>query len=342
MISIRSLTALAVAFLAALSASAIPGASDGPRTRYATDAYPGFDRDSEIGISERKTPRWFSWINGPAKDTPAAQLAYAKELAGAESWGSARKACDALVREWPSSPEAPRAQEMLADILLEHTREYDSAFFEYKYLVDYYSSQCDFTAVLYRMYEVAKLMRENGKRLLFFRFDNTVETRQAFEAVVVRAPGAHYAPAAMTAVAELLEEDHDFDRAIQVYGNLRCLYQGGGEARAALRSEGAARMRVLRAHEYNRRRCLETIGFMKTAISSSQDAAERAEFESWLAEAVALVEDEAYRAAKFYDSRTRTKASAVNAYEKFLSEYPASSHAEEARARLDELRKEAE
>lgn len=335
--------AMASAMLLASSvAYAIPGASNGPATRYATDAYPGFDGDSAIGISERKTSRWFSWINGPAKDSSAEQFAYAGELAASGSWRAARKAYDALVREWPSSPEAPKAQEALADIVLEQDREFDVAFVEYKYLADYYSSQCDFSAVVYRMYEVAKLMREQGKRLLFFRFDNTVEVRQAFEAVVVRAPGSKYAPAAMLAVCELLEKDGDWERAVQVYGNLRCLYQGEPEAKAAVRREGEARMKLLRAHGYNRRRCQETISYLKSALSSPVDAETKSDLEKWLAEAVALVEDEAYRSAKFYDSRTRTKASAISAYQRFLKEYPASSHAGEAMKRLAELQKEGE
>ena len=46
------------------------------------------------------------------------------------------------------------------------------------------------------------------------------------------------------------------------------------------------------------------------------------------------LEAEAYRAAKFYDSRTRTLRSAVNAYEKYLRDYPTGAHAAEVRERL--------
>ena len=101
-------------------------------------------------------------------------------------------------------------------------------------------------------------------------------------------------------------------------------------------------MKLLRAHGYNRRRCQETISYLKSALSSPVDAETKSDLEKWLAEAVALVEDEAYRSAKFYDSRTRTKASAISAYQRFLKEYPASSHAGEAMKRLAELQKEGE
>ena len=96
-------------------------------------------------------------------------------------------------------------------------------------------------------------------------------------------------------------------------------------------------MEVLRKHAYNRGRCRDTIDFLKMALAAAPDAKAKVDYEAWLAEAVALIEDEAYAAAKFYDARTRTKRSAISAYERFLSDYPASAHAEEARARLLEL-----
>ena len=55
-------------------------------------------------------------------------------------------------------------------------------------------------------------------------------------------------------------------------------------------------------------------------------------------EAETLLEREAYLGATFYDSPTRTKRSAVNAYERYLVENPDSPHAEEAKARLSELK----
>ena len=99
-------------------------------------------------------------------------------------------------------------------------------------------------------------------------------------------------------------------------------------------------MNLLREHGYNRARCMDTIGFLRQALASGPDAAAKADFEQWLQESVGLVEDEAYAAARFYDSRTRTRRSAINAYERFLAEHPASVHAEAARARLTELQQE--
>jgi TolA-binding protein len=336
------LSAAVLALLAlSLSASAAPGVSPGPGIRYATDAYPGFDREDEILSPAKKTPRWFGWLNGPEKDTAAEQLKYAEECFRAGSLRAARKGYDALVRSWPASPEAPLAQKALADLYLGSYLEYENAFREYRYLLDFYSAQCDYDAVAAEMYRVAELMREEGKRLLFFRFANTVDVRRAYEALVLRAPGAKFVPEAMLTIAALREDEERYETAVTVYENLRNLHAGTPEAREAAFREAGARMIMLRKYGYNRSRVNDTIDFLKLVLSNGElEADKREEVAKMLEEARMLVEDEAFRAAKFYDSRMRTRRSAVNAYEAFLKEYPASVHASEVRLRLSELHEE--
>ena len=125
---------------------------------------------------------------------------------------------------------------------------------------------------------------------------------------------------------------------VKVYENLRNLYPDKPEAQTALHNEARVRMKLLEMHGYNRTRVLDTASFLRQALRGDLTDAMRADFEQWLAETSALEEDEAYRAAKFYDSRTRTKRSAINAYERFLREYPTSAHVDEIRARLEELK----
>ena len=323
---------------AAMMAASVAYAAAPIDARYATDAYPGFDREEDIIEGEMKEPGFFSWWSGPKMDTPEKQLAYAKQCEAEEDYGDARDAYDALVAEWPSSEEAPKAQEALADLLFVKEMDYIDAFKEYKYLVDFYPSRCNYDAVVKRMYDTAKLMRRDGKKIVFFRFSNTTDVRRAFESVVLRAPGADFAPAAMLEVAELREEEGLPENAIRIYETIRNIHAGTVEAKTALQREADVRMKVLRDHGYNRSRCIDTIGFLKMALQSNPDPAFRSDLERYLNESVALVEDEAFAAAKFYDSRTRTKRSAISAYERFLSEYPASVHADEARARLVELK----
>ena len=319
------------------SSSAHPGTGPGAGTRYATDAYPGFDSEGEMIKPSRKEPRLFGWLNGPKKDGAAEQFAYCRELMEEESYSKAAKHLDALVREWPTAGEAPQAQLLLAEIQLEKLDDLDEAFAEYRYLLDFYSLQCDYNAIADKLYQVAQKMREEGKTVLFFRFRNTVDVRRAFECCVLRAPGAAWAPDAMLTVADLREEEGKFTEAVKVYENLRNLHPESAQAKRALYREAKTRMTVLREHEYNRSRSRDTIAFLKLAETGCEEQF-AAEVSRWLAEARAVLERESYLAAKFYDSKTRTARSAINAYEGFLAEFPDGVYAGEVKRRLDELK----
>lgn len=325
--------------LAALSApAASPQFTPGPGSHYATDAFPSFD--DEKGILERvkKEPGFFSWFGSPAEDNPAAQLSLARTLAADGSLRGARKAYDALVTWWPLSTEAPVAQRELADLYAELLDMPEEAYREYKYLTDFFAAECEYDTVVRRMYDMACEMRVRGKNILFVNFSNTTDARRAFEGVVARAPGADYAPDALRAVAELRAEDGDGDAAVTAYECLRNLYPGSAAAKAALAGEVRERLRLLDAHGYNRARCLDSLNFFKAVQPGANDEALRAEIDAAIRRTSALIEAEAFAAARFYDTPRRAKAAAIGAYQVFLREYPASELAPQARARIAELK----
>jgi outer membrane protein assembly factor BamD (BamD/ComL family) len=326
------------AFAAAVRGVPQPGVGPGPGTRYATDAYPAFDRTDDSVRPEKKEPKWFSFLNGPKKETAAEQFAWAQACAADGAWGKACRAYDALVREWPTAPEAPKAQRALADLLLEKELDFAEAFAAYRYLLDFYSLDCDYSTVAEVMYKVAELMRREGKTIVFFRFSNTEDVRRAYESLVLRAPGAAFVPQAMLTIAALREEAGEETKAVAVYENLRNLHPETDEALTGLYREANVRMRLLEKHGSNRARVADTAAFLRQALQAKLPDAARAEIEAWLARTREHQEEEAYRAAVFYDSRMRTRRSAVSAYERFLAEYPASRHAGDVRARLAALK----
>ena len=309
----------------------------GNGARYATDAYPGFDSEEDNVKPERKEPRWFSFITGPHCESAAEQFAYCQELVKDESWSRACRQLDALVREWPTAPEAWKAQLQMADIRLTKLGDTEDAFKDYRYLLDFYSLQCDYAAIADKLYEVAGIMKLEGKEVMFVRFANTVDVRRAYEQCVLRAPGAVWVPDAMLTIAALREDEGKHTEAVKVYENLRNLYPESEQAKTSIAREADVRMTVLGDRGYNRARVQDTIDFMKMALQSCRPddvAAIRAHLET----ALGLMEDEDYRAARFYDSATRTRRSAVSAYEKFLKDHPQSAHAEEIIARIADLK----
>jgi len=323
------------AVLVAVAANASPVTGPGSAL-YATDAYPGFDLESEIVSPGRKEPRWFGFIFGPKKDSPSEQMEWCRELEGDRSFSKAIREYDALVREWPFSPEAPVAQRRMADLLLDDG-ELEDAIAEYRYLLDFYRSQCDYSAVANLLYKCCEMWREEGKRFIFFRFANTIDVRRAYEALVLRAPGEPFAPAAMLTIALLREDEQRYDEAVEVYGTLRNLHPGSEAAVEAVFREAKARMKLLDMKGYNASRCRDTIAFLRLAAAQHAADERAGELRGMLERARAMHEEESWKATKFYDSPTRTKRSAYSAYERFISENPASPHVEEARARMAEL-----
>jgi len=314
------------------------GVNPGPGARYATDAYPGFDNVDEAFKPEKKTPRWFAWFNGPKKENAADQFAWCQQCEKEGSWRAARRGYDALVREWPTSPEAPKAQQRLAEIWLTQYLDYEEAFVEYRYLLDFYPLECDFNATALKMFQTVELMRQEGKTIIFFRFKNTADVRRAYESLVMRTAGAPFVCGALLTIAQLREDEQQYEKAVVVYENLRNLYPESREAIVALHRAAATRMKILEAHGYNRARTTDTIAYLKMARREELSTEMRADIDAWLAQAENLLADEAWQSTRFYDSVTRTRRSAINAYESFIEDYPNSPHVEEARARLEKLK----
>ena len=344
----RRITTAAAALAAALLAARLPaqdaptpGVGSGPQTsvRYATDAYPGFDSEKSIVSPSRKTPRWFSFLFGPDCGNAESQLAHCVGLMREGDYSKARRQLDALVREWPTSPEAPKAQQALAEICLAPLGQTEDAFAEYRYLLDFYSLQVNYDKVADTLYKVARQMKDEGKEVCFVRFENVVDVRRAYEACVLHAPGASWVAEAMLTIGALREKEGEYGKAVQVYENLRNLYPDSDEAKKSLGAETRARLVLLDDHAYNAERARDTEGFLKMALESCL-ASDRDAIREALARVEAMIADDAYRSAAFYDSRTRTKRSAIRAYEKFLAQYPEGARADEARARLEELKGE--
>ena len=335
-----AVAALAVPWQASAFDHPSPGVGPGANgARYATDAYPGFDSEDSQIKPERKEPKWFAFINGPDCSNAKDQFEYCTNLAEEGNYSKARKQFDALVREWPTAPEAPKAQLAIADICFSQLNDYEDAFAEYRYLLDFYSLQCDFAKIADKLYETAGILKLEGKEVMFIRFANTVDVRRAYESCVLRAPGAKWVTEAMLIIGQLREDEGKYGQAVKVYENLRNLYPDSVDAKLAIGREAAVRMLILRDHEYNRHRCQDTINFMQLALRTCNKE-DMSAIQDYLNEAKELIEREDFLGAKFYDSTTRTKRSAISAYEKFLADYPQGDRSDWVRERLVDLKGE--
>ena len=313
----------------------VAGSSFAANSPYATDAYPGFDGLDDLKRPEKKDKSWFNWVD---RATPAEQYELAKELEAASSFRKARRACDALVREWPASPEAPHAQLRIVKIYA-HEQDYDNALEELEYLLDFYPSEVPYLELVEYLYKLTNLMVKEKKTMFGLSFTSDRVVRQHYESVVRRAPRASYVPETMLKIADLREQNDEYEEAVQVYNQLVMKFPKTTEAEVAVYLQAKARMWLCRRLSYNIPRCVDTQKYLKMMIADHPRHDRVDEMKEWLAELEKHLEADAYRRAKFYDSKQRTPHAAAAAWQRFLKDYPLSPHADEVRARIETLQK---
>ena len=313
----------------------VAGAGVGSNSPYATDAYPGFDDLDTLPKPEKKETSWFLHVS---RDNPADQLAYAQEMEEEGSMRAALRGYDALVREWPASPEAPQAQLALAMALAKKQKNYDEAFEALEYMLDFYPRDCDYLELVEYEYQLVNLMLKEKKTFLGFSFTSTRLCRQHYESIVRRAPGASYVPEAMLKIGDLREQEDQYEEAVKVYATLTSKFPLTPEARVATYLEAKARMWLCRRLAYNIPRCKDTANYLAAALKRFPDLDQADEIKEWRTELMQYLAEDAYRQAKFYDTKQRTRHAALTAWERFLQEYPDSEHADDARARIEALK----
>jgi len=313
----------------------VAGAGVGSNSPYATDAYPGFDDLDTLPKPEKKETSWFLHVS---RDNPADQLAYAQQMEEEGSMRAALRGYDALVREWPASPEAPKAQLALAMALAKKQKDYDEAFEALEYMLDFYPRDCDYLELVEYEYQLVNLMLKEKKTFLGLSFTSTRLCRQHYESIVRRAPGASYVPEAMLKIGDLREQEDQYEEAVQVYATLVSKFPLTPEARVATYLEAKARMWLCRRLSYNIPRCKDTANFLTMALKRFPDLDEADELKTWRDELKQHMAEDAYVQAKFYDTKQRTRHAALTAWERFVEEFPDSPHADEARARIEVLK----
>jgi len=313
----------------------VAGSGIGSNSPYATDAYPGFDGLDDLPKPEKKETSWFLHVS---RATPAEQLEYAKQMEEEGSFRAARRGYDALVREWPASPEAPKAQLALAMVWAKRYQDYDEAFEEIEYLLDFYPRDCDYLELVGYQYQLVNLMIKEKKTFLGMSFTSTRICRQHYESIVRRAPGASYVPEAMLKIADLREQEDQYEEAVQVYSTLASKFPLSPEAQLGTYLEAKARMWLCRRLAYNIPRCKDTADFLVMALKRFPNIEQANEIKEWRAELLKYMGEDAYKKAKFYDSKQRTRHAALAAWERYLKEYPDSPHSDEVRARIEVLR----
>ena len=322
---------MAAALFSAHAQSRYSGANQG----YATDKLEGFEAfDKDERLPQKEKSFWYS----VDEKTAAAQLAYAAKLEAAGKNKSARKAYEALVRQWPTAPEAAQAQFALAQ-LFEKMEKYDRAFDEYQYLLTYFAGQCPYNEVLDRQFRIANLLLHGNKSMFGWILNGTDTIRERFEKIVVNAPRSAIAPEVMLIIGSIRVSADEKPEAISVYDGILNRFPGSPQSIAAAYLAAQCRYELAVKHSYNESRCRESIAFFKAVLARAPKHPQKDQMTTWLNELTSQLIEQNYQQALFYDTRQRKPDAAKAAYRRFLTEFGDSKYAPQVRARLAELEK---
>ncbi len=315
-----------------LAAPAQSGRSGGYRG-YASDSFEGFEAmDQDTRLPQKEKSFWYSVKH---KD-PQEQMDYAAKMEACGRYRTARKAHEALVRKWPTTPQAAQSQLAIAQIY-EKTKKFERAFDEYQYLLTHYAGHCPYDEILDRQFRIANHLLHNNRSMFGWMLSGTDTIRERFEQIVRNAPRSAIAPEIMLIVGSIHVSEKERLEAIMVYDSLLNRFPETEQAKTAAYLAAQCRYELAVRFNYNETRCREAIAFSKAILSRMPNHPQKDQLKAWHDELVDLLIEQNYQQAFFYDSRTRKRDAAIAAYRRFLSEFSDSKYAQQVRNRLVEL-----
>ena len=304
-----------------------------------TAAEPRIDSSKDMAAApDFKEPGWL-W-SAPRETTAAAQMARAKALEAEGSLGAARKAYNALVKTWGTSPEAPEAQFRVA-VLHETQRHFEEAFCEYQYYLEHYARTAPVPGVTYEIVLGAQFSVANHLRTRLghgIASPSTELVASMFRRLVKNAPDWRRADECVFNEALSYELGDIPAKAVPVYERLVAKFPDSGLVLDALYRAGFCRYRLALKTPNDERTAAHALDTLRRATRAGADhpEAERA-FEA-IKDLSARLTQGAYERAEFYDRIRHDPAAAILAYGQFLEEHPGAPQAEKVRARIVELK----
>ena len=274
----------------------------------------------------------------PATDNPTDQLAHADALREAGRRRRAQRQYRALVRYWPSSPEAAIGQFRFAEMLDERGKE-QRAFDAYERLLQEYPGVYPHDEVLARKFELAERVRARRRAqfLIFPGFQAPERALPMLESLLKQGPQWEYAPAAQLMMATIQEELDRLDDALLSYERVEVRYPRSPEAKTA----ALGRVRVMHALALDYPRHLDGVEHALQIAALFQqrhpDSPHMDEVSDWMDDLQDILAEAAFKKARYYDRIARHRTAALIAYERFLERYPETEWSDEARERLHEL-----
>ena len=280
------------------------------------------------------------WRRMRAKD----QMEVAQQAFDAKDYGLALKAARRTVSTWPLSDYAPEAQYMTARCY-EYKHKDEKAFNEYQKVIENYPKSANLEDVLEQQYDIAN--RFLGGQ--WFKLWNTIplypsmeRTAGMFEKIVKNAPFSEVAPKAQMQIGEAREKQKDYPAAVKAYERAADRYNDRPKVAAdAIYHSGIAWEKQAKTADYDQGAAGQAISTFTDFVTLYPDDKRVGNAEEII---IALKTEQArgdFEIAKFYEKRRKWNGALIY-YNEVLVRDPNSPHADEARERIDAIKKRVE
>ena len=276
------------------------------------------------------------WQRTRAKD----QLDVAEQAFKTADYKISLRAAHRVLRVWPLSDYAPRA-EFLIGRCLEATGRDEAAFNAYQNIIQKYPKSAEYEVVLWRQYEIAnRFLHGEWFRLWGYLplYTSMDQTATMFGKIVDNGPYSDVAPHAQLRVGAARENQKNYANAVKAYGTAADRYHDQPLVAAdALYRQGISYQKQAAAAEYDQSTAGQAIAAYTDFITLFPDdkRVPRAQ------RAIAVLKAEQVRGnfeiAQFYE-KSRKWAGAVVYYNEVLQLDPNSRFAAQARQRIESLK----
>ncbi|MEO8353594.1 MAG: outer membrane protein assembly factor BamD, partial [Chthoniobacteraceae bacterium] len=301
---------------------------------------PGLQHEINGAIVYRSNEGWSveGDPNSETESSAADLMRRAEELEAAGKSGAALDAYRALVKRYPLSVLAPKAQRKVGTIL-ESEGNYDKAYDAYAAYLQKYQKGEDFESVVESMFKIANLFLGGEKKKLFgIKFAPSMErAREMFEGIVKRAPFSRWAPLAQFNIGQALEKQGKYPEAIAAYQIVTTRYRDDAIADDAQYQIGYVRLREFREGSYDQAGAAKARESFEDFINRYPNSEKIPQAQENIKQLEGGSAKGQLDIAKFYD-KTKSYRAAVIYYNDIIKAAPDSEEATYAKTRIEELK----
>jgi outer membrane protein assembly factor BamD len=282
------------------------------------------------------------WQRPRAKD----QLDVAEQAFTNKNYNVTLHAAHRIVRVWPLSDYAPRA-EYLIGRCLETSGKDEAAFNAYEAIIQKYPHSDSYEEVLQRQYEIADRFLAGE----WFRLWGTIplypsmdETAKLFSTIVTNGPYSAVAPKAQLQIGTAREKQKDYPEAVKAYATAADRYYNQPViASDALYREGIAFQKQAATAEYDQGTAAQAIAAYTDFITLYPDDKRVADAQKAIASLKTQQVEGNFRVAQFYEQNKvlnaeQRRVGALVYYNQVLQLDPNSPFAAQARQRIEQLK----